>query len=158
MLVAYFTRTGNTRVIAHQVRRALDADLFEIAPAALYPEDYEETVRQAEREREARYEPPLKATVPDIEFYETVLLGFPVWGMSAPAVIRSFLSRHDMSGKTLVPLITHGGYGVGQSLDVLAAYAPNARLAEGFSLEADQEREALSQVTRWLEKSRALVR
>ena len=65
-LVAYFTRTGNTRVIAGQIRRALGADLFEIEPAEPYPEDYQATVSQAEREREAGYEPPLKATVANL--------------------------------------------------------------------------------------------
>jgi len=58
VLVAYFTRTGNTRVIAGQIRRALDADIFEIQPAESHPEDYEETVAQATRERESGFEPP----------------------------------------------------------------------------------------------------
>ena len=62
VLVAFFTRTGNTRVIARQIRRALDADLFEIRPAEAYPEDYEETVAQATRERESGFEPPLADT------------------------------------------------------------------------------------------------
>lgn len=150
ILVAYFTRTGNTRVIARQVRRALGADLFDIQPAVAYPEDYEETVDQARRERDAGYEPPLGETVANMEAYGTVFLGFPVWGMTAPPVIRSFLSRHDLAGTTLVPFITHGGYGLGQSLAVIAEHAPRARLLEGFSMRADQERETLSQVTRWL--------
>ena|SRR5215218_3338851 len=102
-LVAFFSRTGNTRVIAGQIRRARGADLFEIEPADPYPEDYEATVRQATRERDTGYELPLKATVPNLPSYELVFLGFPIWGMTAPPVIRSFLSRHDLSGKTLVP-------------------------------------------------------
>lgn len=150
VLVAYFTRTGNTRVIARQVRRAVGADLFEFQPAAAYPEDYKETVAQAERERDAGYEPPLERMVANMDGYGTVFLGFPIWGMTAPAVVRSFLSRHDLSGKTLVPFITHGGYGVGQSLSVISRHAPRAQLLEGFSMQADQERETLSQVTRWL--------
>ena len=150
VLVAYFTRTGNTRVIARQIRRALDADLFEIQPAEPYPEDYEATVAQATRERESGFEPPLAALAPNIARHETVFLGFPIWGMSAPSVIRSFLSQHDLSGKTLIPFITHGGYGLGQSLSVVAEHAPQARLLEGFSIEADQERRTLEQVTSWL--------
>lgn len=150
VLVAYFSRSGNTRVIAGQIRRAYQADLFEIAPATAYPEDYEETVRQAERERQAGYEPPLAATVSDIGRYGAVFLGFPIWGTTAPAVIRAFLSRHDLSGKTVVPFITHGGYGPGSSRQVLAAHAPRARLLDGFVLRQDQERETLAQVTRWL--------
>jgi len=150
VLVAFFTRTGNTAVIARQIRRALDADLFEIRPAEAYPEDYEETVAQATHERESGVEPPLATLVPNMERYETVFLGFPIWGMTAPSVIRSFLSKHDLSGKTLVPFITHGGYGLGQSLSVIAEQSPQAQLLEGFSLEADQERRTLEQVTSWL--------
>jgi Flavodoxin len=71
--------------------------------------------------------------------------------MTAPPVIRSFLSGHELSGKTLVPFITHGGYGIGQSLSVVAEHAPRARLVQGFSKQADQERETLMQVTRWLQ-------
>jgi flavodoxin len=149
-LVAYFSRTGNTRVIAGQIRRAYQADVFEIKPSEPYPEDYQETVRQAESERQAGYEPPLAATVPDIAAYEAVFLGFPIWGMTAPAVIRSFLLRHDLSGKTLVPFITHGGYGAGSSREVIARHAAGARLLDAFTLRQDQERETLDQVTRWL--------
>jgi flavodoxin len=150
ILVAYFTRTGNTRVIARQIRRARSADIFEIQPAEPYPEDYEETVAQATRERESGFEPPLSQLVPNVDRYQTVFLGFPIWGMSAPSVIRSFLSRHDLSGKTVVPFITHGGYGLGQSLGVVRQHAPRARLLDAFSMEADQERRTVEQVTGWL--------
>ena len=150
VLVAYFTRTGNTRLIAIQIARALDATLFQIAPAAAYPDDYEAQVAQAEDERQRGYEPQLQATVADLDSYETVFLGFPIWGMTTPSVIRSFLSRHDLSGKTVVPFITHGGYGLGNSLAVVAEHAPRARLIDGFSKRCDQEREILGEVTEWL--------
>jgi flavodoxin len=152
VLVAYYTRTGNTRVIARQISRALRADLFEIRTVDPYPEDYEQQVAVAEQQRVSEFEPPLAATVPDIKSCETVFLGFPIWGMTAPSVIRSFLAKHDLSGKTLVPFITHGGYGIGQSLKVLADNAPGARLIEGFSKQCDQERETLEEVTGWLGK------
>lgn len=152
ILVAYFTRTGNTRLIATQIARALDATLFQFVPAAAYPEDYEAQVAQAEDERQRGYKPPLQATVPDLGSYETVFLGFPIWGMTAPSIVQSFLSRHDLSSKTLVPFITHGGYGLGNSLAVVAEHAPRAALlVDGFSKQCDQERETLQQVTQWLE-------
>jgi flavodoxin len=150
VLVAYFTRTGNTRVIAGQIRRALRADLFEIESGDPYPEDYQETVAQAVRERDSGYRPRLKAGVPDIGSYQVVFLGFPVWGETAPPVIRSFLSQHDLSGKTLVPFITHGGYGQGRSMKVVREHAPRASVLNPFVMEADQERRTLTQVSRWL--------
>lgn len=150
ILVAYVTRTGNTRVIARQIQRALRADLFEIEPADPYPEDYEETVAQAVRERDSGYRPPLKANVPNISSYEAVFLGLPIWGETAPPVIRSFLSQHDLSGKRLVPFITHGGYGQGRSMKVVREHAPRASVLTPFVMEADQERRTLTQVSRWL--------
>jgi flavodoxin len=152
ILVAYFTRTGNTQVIARQVGRALDADVFAIDPANPYPEDYDETVAQAVRERDSGFRPPLKGSVPNINSYEVVFLGFPIWGETAPPVIRSFLSRHDLSGKTVVPFITHGGYGQGRSMHVVKEHAPGARILDPFIMEADQERRTLTQVSQWLSR------
>lgn len=151
VLVAYFSRTGNTRVIAHQIRRAQGATLFEIVPAQAYPEDYRETVELARHERDTGARPALRELVPDLARYRTVFLGFPIWGETAPPVIRSFLAAHDLSGKTIIPFVTHGGYGIGNALDVLAAHAPNARLTDrGLVMQADQERQTLERVTRWL--------
>ena len=110
-------------------------------PAQPYPEDYAAQVAQAESERERGYEPPLRERLADIARYQTVFLGFPVWGTTAPSIIRSFLSQHDVSGKTLVPFITHGGYGPGSSQKVVADHAPRARLLDGFVKQCDQERE-----------------
>ena len=72
--------------------------------------------------------------------------------MTAPSVIRSFLSGHDLAGKTIVPFITHGGYGLGDSLEVVARHAPQARLVEGFILERPQERQTIERVTQWLQQ------
>jgi flavodoxin len=152
-LIAFFTRTGNTKLIAGTVRRVIGADLFEVQPAVPYPEDYEATVAQAEREKQAGYEPALKELVAQMGDYSTVYLAFPIWGSTAPTVVKSFLSKHDLSGKDLVPLITHGGYGTGDSRGVLRRMAPQARLREAFVIRMDQEREIMRQVTRWLETS-----
>ena len=102
------------------------------------------------RERDSSYRPPLKTSVADIGSYEVVFLGFPIWGETAPPVIRSFLSQHDLSGKTLVPFITHGGYGQGRSMNVVREHAPRASVLNPFVMEADQERRTLTQVSRWL--------
>jgi flavodoxin len=149
-LVAYFSRSGNTRVIAGQIHRARGADLFEIEPARAYPEDYFETVEQARQERDNGYEPPLKTRGPSVANYSTLFVGFPIWGETAPPVIRSFLSAHDLSGKIVIPFITHGGYGLGSGVSVLRTHAPRARLVEGFSMQAPQERQTIARVTDWL--------
>jgi flavodoxin len=153
VLVAYFSRSGNTRVIAGQIGRSLGATVFEIAPATPYPENYFETVEQARRERDSGFKPPLKGRVANLDGYDVVYLGFPIWGETAPPVVKSFLAAHKLSGKTLIPFITHGGYGVGDSQKVIAAHAPGARLLDaGLVMQADQERQTVEGVTRWLDK------
>lgn len=153
ILVAYFSRSGNTRVVAGLIQRALGANVFEIRPATPYPADYLTTVEQARQERDRGIEPALQATVPGIESYGTVLLGFPIWGETAPPVIRSFLSAHELASKTLIPFITHGGYGLGDSQAVIARHAPRALLRPAFSMQADQERQTMERVNDWLRQS-----
>ena len=86
----------------------------------------------------------------DIGGYETVFLGFPIWGMALPAPVRSFLATHDLAGRTLVPFITHGGYGTGSAPETLAALAPEARIVTPFVREMDQERAIINAVSDWL--------
>jgi flavodoxin len=62
------------------------------------------------------------------------------------------MSAHDLSGKSLIPFVTHGGYGLGNSRSVLSRLAPKAQLHQGFSMEADQERRTMNQVNDWLKK------
>ena len=151
VLVVFFSRSGNTRVIAGQLRRTFEAPLFEIEPATPYPEDYLQTVEQARRERDAGVRPALKAKVANLAQYQTIFFGFPIWGETAPPVIRSFLSTHDLAGKTIIPFITHGGYGTGNSLSVLAAHASGVTIADGaLVMQADQERATMDRVNQWL--------
>jgi len=153
-LVAYFSRSGNTRVIAGVIHRSLKTDLFEIEAATPYPDDYFQTVEQAKNERASGIKPPLKNPVADIERYETVYLGFPIWGTSVPPVVQSFLSNHNLAGKLLIPFITHGGYGTGDSDAILASLAPAAHREKPLVMECDQERKTTETVTRWVESIR----
>jgi len=149
-LVACFSRSGNTRVVAGLIHRSMPSDLFEIQPAVDYPADYLETVAQARQERDDGVEPALRTRIASMDRYDTVYLGFPIWGETAPPIIRSLLSQHDMRGKTIVPFITHGGFGVGSSLRVVASHAPNARILNAFVMQADQERKTMESVNAWL--------
>ncbi|MDR5752425.1 MULTISPECIES: flavodoxin [unclassified Caballeronia] len=152
-LVVYFSRSGNTRVVAGLIQRSLHTDLFEVRPAAPYPEDYLATVEEAKQERDSGRERALEAKLPNMRDYDTVFLGFPIWGETTPPVIRAFLSSHDLSGKTLIPFVTHGGYGPGNSQSVLASHAPQTKLRSPFVMEADQERRTMNFVNEWLNET-----
>jgi flavodoxin len=150
-LVVYLSRSGNTRVIGGYLQRRFQADLFEVRTAEPYPEDYQAHVDLAQRQQEAGIRPELAESVENIASYDTIFLGFPIWGMALPVPIQTFLTTHDLSSKTVVPFITHGGYGTGSAPEMLADLAPNARILEPFVLEMDQERATLNSVSSWLE-------
>jgi flavodoxin len=152
-LVVYLSRSGNTRVIADALGRRFGADVFEVRPREPWPADYDEMVAWASRLRESDADVPLAGNVEDLDRYRTIFLGFPVWGMDLPAVTRSFLRSHDLSGKTAVPFITHGGYGPGSSMQTARASAPGARFVEPFVLRCDQERSTLDSLNAWLEEN-----
>jgi hypothetical protein len=107
-------------------------------------------VAQAQTERDSGFELAMESDVTNIAVYDTLFLGFPIWGTTTPPFIRTFLSTHDLSGKTGVPFVTHGGYGLGEGYSVLASHAPKARIIEGFAMQADQERKTMEQVEQWL--------
>ncbi|AUX71559.1 flavodoxin [Erwinia pyrifoliae] len=149
-LVVYFSRSGNTRVIAGVIHRHLNADLFEIEPATAYPDDYFQTVQQAKNQHDQGVKPALKHNVTNFERYHTIYLGFPIWGTSVPPVVQTFLSSHDFSSKLVIPFITHGGYGIGNSEEILAGLAAAAKRENPLVIECDQERKTTEIVTNWL--------
>lgn len=149
-LVIYFSRSGNTRVIAGVIHRQLNTDLVEIEPATAYPEDYFQTVELAKNQRDRGVKPALKHAIANLERYQTVYLGFPIWGTTLPPLVNTFLSSHDLSNKRVIPFITHGGYGIGDSEAKLATLAATAQWDKPLVIECDQERKTTETVTRWL--------
>ncbi|MFV0473573.1 MAG: flavodoxin [Pikeienuella sp.] len=147
--VIFLSRSGNTRVLAGALSRRFGSDLTEIRPRDTWPEDYDEMVDWASRWRESDRLLPLESA-PALSDRSTIFLGFPIWGGSLPAPMRSFLSTADLAGKTVLPFITHGGYGAGSSMMELRSLAPDTSFTEPFVLECDQERDNLASLGEWL--------
>ena len=79
ILVAYFSRTGNTKETALQIQRNTGGEIFEIQPVSPYPDDYNKAVDQAKKELESDYRPPLKTKVSNPESYDIIFIGYPIW-------------------------------------------------------------------------------
>ena len=99
ILVAYYSRTGNTREIAHQIRSLVGGDIFEIQTLVPYPADYEAIKQKAMEEQEAGYKPALKSKVRNFGSYDIIFVGSPVWWATLPPPVSSFLSEYDFKGK-----------------------------------------------------------
>lgn len=126
-LVAYFSATGTTRAAAQQLAKELHADLFEIAPIEPYTTadlDWtDKTSRSTIEMQDKSSRPAIKATVENMDQYDTVWIGFPVWWYTAPTIVNTFIEAHDLSGKMLNVFATSGGSGVeGSANDLKKAY------------------------------------
>jgi len=164
ILIVYLSRTGNTGAIAEIIHQEVGGDIVELKLKTPYPEDYHAIVAQVVRENETGYLPPLKTKIENIQDYDTVFLGFPTWGMQLPPPMKSFLNEYDLSGKTVIPFNTNGGYGVGSSFQTVKDLCPDSKILKGFSITGGSERdgiylaikgerrkEARTKVTDWLQ-------
>jgi flavodoxin len=136
ILVAYFSWSGNARALAGQVARETGGDLFEIKTVKAYPEVYNECTAVAKQEQNDNARPALSGSVANMAQYGTVFLCYPNWWGTLPMGVFTFLEAYDFSGKTMYPLVTHGGSRFGRSLDDIKKICPRAIIGEGLSISA----------------------
>lgn len=113
VLVAFFSYGGNTRKLAENAARYTGGDLFRIETEKSYAEDYDTCLEETAREMEQNARPALTTHVENMEEYDVVLLGFPIWWGSMPMAVNTFLEEYDFEGKIIAPFCTHGGSGLG---------------------------------------------
>lgn len=134
-LVAYFSASGTTMDVASRLARMTDSDLFAIVPADPYTSaDLDWRDKQSRSTLEASdpsCRPVITSQIEDIEDYDTIFLGFPIWWYVAPAIINTFLESYDLTGKTVVLFATSGGSGMGKTASILRASAPGAKIVDG---------------------------
>lgn len=141
-LIIYLSRTNNTRVIAEIIQERVGGELIALQLEKPYPEDYDAIVKQVAEENESGFLPPLKTKVA-VDRYDTIFVGFPTWGMQLPPPVKSFLSVHDLSGKTVIPFNTNAGYGVGSSFTTVRDLCPNSTVLKGFTTKGGIERDGV---------------
>jgi len=134
-LVAYFSASGVTKALAERIASALGADLFEIRPETPYTKAdlnwMDKNSRSTVEMRDKTSRPAIAGVCPDMEKYDTVFVGFPIWWYVAPTIVNTFLEAHDMAGKTVVPFATSGGSGMGRTNEFLSPSVPESKLLEG---------------------------
>ena len=146
VLIAYFSRTGNTRQIVGLIQDQIGGDIFEIQPAESYPSSYSATTERAEREIASGTLPALASDVENFDEYEIVFVGYPIWWDTTPPVVNTFLNSHEFNGKTVVPFCTSGGSGINGSLTNINQYCAGADILSGRDLSGANAQE----VRQWL--------
>ena len=111
------TLVGNSQLLATMVYNAVGGELYGIQTEKKYPSAYSDTVSVAKDEMDSDENVALSGTLSELSRYDTVVLVFPVWWGTVPGAVKSFLQSDDLSGKTIYPLVTHGGSGAGNSVE-----------------------------------------
>ena len=147
--VVYFSATGTTETVAKYIEEATKGVIFEIVPSSKYTSDdlnYNNNNSRANREQNDDSARPEIANKINIDIYDTIYLGFPIWWGDVPKVILTFLDTYDLSGKTVIPFCTSGSTGISGSMNTLRNYNKNVNWKDGrrFTISSKEE------INRWV--------
>ena len=131
ILVAYFSRTGenydvgviekgNTAIVAEIIAAQTGGELFEIKTVNAYPENYEECTEIAQSEKSEKARPELAESIDNLDSYDTIYLGYPIWWGDMPMAVYTFLESNDFAGKTIISFCTHAGSGLSGTVENLS--------------------------------------
>ena len=134
-LVAYFSASGVTAKVAETLSEAIGADIFSIEPEVPYTKAdlnwMDKQSRSSLEMKDLSSRPAIKGRCDNMDEYDTIFVGFPIWWYIAPTIINTFLESYDMSGKTIVPFATSGGSSMGKTNEKLQPSCLNAKLIDG---------------------------
>ena len=152
ILIAFFSRTNNTKAIAEHIHSFIGGDMLHVTTKRPYPADYNETLQMGRAERDNDERPELAADISpeDMKQYDVIFVGHPIWFGTMPMAMFTFLEQYDLSGKTVVPFCTHGRGGPGRSVSDITNLCPNATILQGFAVEGNSVNQAQNDVADWL--------
>ena len=127
-LIVYFSWSGHTQTVANIIHELIGCDMVEIEPEEPYSDEYNEVVDRFKNERDNHILPALRTKVENMDDYDTLIIGSPIWGGLLSSPVKSFLSGYDLSGKKILPFCTHGGSGTAQSVDNIRKLCPHAEI------------------------------
>lgn len=151
-LVAYFSRTGNTKPLAEYAAEYLGATLFEITAKIPYTDEdiaYYTDCRADREQKDESARPEIATAVENMDEYDTVIIAHPIWHGIAPRIISTFIESYDFSGKTLLTFCTSASSPLGQSAKLLQELTPNSTWLESKRFAIGTSREEIEE---WLEE------
>jgi flavodoxin len=152
VLIAYFSWGGTTRGIADEIHKTVGGDLFEITTVQQYPKAYRPTTDVAKKEQEEGARPELAASVSNMDAYDTIFVGYPLWWGTIPQALFTFFESYDFTGKTILPFCTFGSTGLGRSVADIKKLCPKAAVTDGLGIRHMNAKTSGNEVTAWLKK------
>jgi flavodoxin len=143
---------GNTQYVAQLIAAGTGADVFRIETAEQLPLDHSALEDLALEWQENGARPELGSLIPDLDQYDTVFVGYPIWWYDLPMPMHTFFEEHDFGGKTVVPFSTHGGSGLSGTVEVITELLPETTVSENaFTISQNDMDDAATEVNAWLD-------
>ena len=153
VLVVYFSQSGNTGKLAKLISDRVGGDFVRIETVQTYPTEYNELADFAKNERDNNIKPELKNLDINIDNYDTIFIGYPIWWYQMPMPMYTFFDTYDFDGKTIVPFNTHEGSGNGGTYEDIKKLEPNSTVLEGLPIRVgDMTSDQSSKVDNWLKE------
>ena len=152
-IVIYYSYGGNTRRVAEKIGKSIGADLAEIKTVKPYTGNYNDVVDQGQREVNSGFLPEIQPMDVDLSQYDTIILGTPVWWYTFAPAMGSFLHSADLSGKTVYPFATNGGW-IGHTFKDIEKICRNVEVQAGLNVRFNGDRQLTSDVDvqTWIQK------
>lgn len=151
-LIVYFSWGGNTKTVANHIHDLIGGDIVEVETVIPYPDTYEEVTQIAPGELASDYRPELKTKVDNMDEYDTLIVGTPIWGGHLTPAMKSFLASYNLSGKAIAPFCTHGGSGTAQSVNDIHSVCPNSTILGSLAVYGSRAESSRTDVERWLKQ------
>lgn len=161
ILVVFFSRAGenyavgnievgNTEIMAGYIKDYTGADSYKIEPMISYSESYEDAKNEVDIERDSKDLPGIANKIDNIDKYDVIFIGYPIWYDDMPLLIYAFLADYDFSGKIVIPFNTHEGSGSAGTYEKIRKKLTTASVLDGLAIRGQDIRSSKDKVTTWL--------
>lgn len=151
IVVVYFSYTGNTRKLANQIYECVGGDIIEIKPVSPYSGDYNKIEEQVLKEQEENYKPKIQTMDYNMESYNMILIGSPIWWFEIAPPVKTFLQEINLVGKKVALFTTHEWFlWSGKSNDNIEQLCPKSTILNSFSITGEQVDFAEKDISKWV--------
>ena len=154
-LVVFYSYTGNTKMIAESIKNKLQCDILELKPVTEYSKDYDQVVAEEQNTNSKDKIIPIQKIEVDLNNYNEIIIGSPVWWYTITPVIRTFLKENDLTGKIIKPFATNAGW-LGHTFQEIESLCPNSKVDKGMNIVFESYSDNLvtspDEIDNWIDK------
>lgn len=132
-LIVYYSYTGHTKMIAEEIKKKLSCDILELKTQIPYSSDYQTVVEEEQNNSSNDKERSIVEITKDLNEYDEIIIGSPVWWYTITPVIRTFLKENDLTGKIIKPFATNAGW-LGHTFQEIEKLCPNSKVEKGMNI------------------------